>query len=46
MIVVSDNGACYRAAGFARHISRRAELAQVRTRRRAPETNGVIERFF
>lgn len=46
MIVVSDNGSCYRAAGFARHIAQRPELAHVRTRHKAPETNGVIERFF
>lgn len=46
VIVVSDNGSCYRAAGFARHIAQRPELAHVRTRHKAPETNGVIERFF
>ncbi len=45
VIVVSDNGACYRAAGFARHIASRPEFCHVRTRHRAPETNGVIERF-
>lgn len=46
MIVVSDNGACYRAGGFAAHIAQRPEFAHVRTRHKAPETNGVIERFF
>jgi putative transposase len=46
VVVVSDNGSCYRAAGFARHIDQRPELAHVRTRHKAPETNGVIERFF
>ncbi len=46
VIVVSDNGSCYRAGGFARHIDQRPELAHVRTRHKAPETNGVIERFF
>jgi putative transposase len=46
VIVVSDNGACYRAAGFAAHIAARPEFAHVRTRHKAPETNGVIERFF
>jgi putative transposase len=46
VIVVSDNGACYRAAGFARHIAARPEFQHVRTRYRAPETNGVIERWF
>jgi putative transposase len=46
IIVVSDNGACYRASGFARHIAARPEFRHVRTRYRAPETNGVIERWF
>jgi transposase InsO family protein len=46
VIVVTDNGACYRAAGFAAHIRARPEFAHVRTRHKAPETNGVIERFF
>ena len=46
VIVVSDNGACYRAAGFAGHIAQRPEFCHVRTRHKAPETNGVIERFF
>jgi putative transposase len=46
IIVVSDNGACYRAHGFARHIAARPEFRHVRTRYRAPETNGVIERWF
>lgn len=46
VIVVSDNGACYRAAGFAAHIRQRPEFAHVRTRHKAPETNGVVERFF
>lgn len=46
VIVVTDNGSCYRAAGFAAQISQRPELCHVRTCHRAPETNGVIERFF
>jgi putative transposase len=46
VIVVSDNGASYRAAGFAAHIRARPEFAHVRTRHKAPEINGVIERFF
>ena len=46
VIVVSDNGACDRAAGFAAHIRARPEFAHVRTRHRAPQTTGVIERFF
>lgn len=46
VIVVSDNGPCYRAVGFARYIASRPELSHVRTRHRSPETNGVIERFY
>lgn len=46
VIVVTDNGPCYRAAGFARYIVSRPELAHVRTRHRSPGTNGVIERFY
>ena len=46
VVIVSDNGACYRAGGFAAHIAARPEFAHVRTRHKAPETNGVIERFF
>jgi putative transposase len=46
VIVVSDNGPCYKAAQFARHLAARPEFCHVRTRHRAPETNGVIERFF
>lgn len=46
VIVVSDNGPCYKAAGFARYIRSRPELRHVRTRHKAPETNGVIERFY
>lgn len=46
IVVVSDNGACYRASGFARHIAARPEFQHVRTRYKAPETNGVVERWF
>ena len=44
--VVTDNGPCYKAAAFARYIRSRPELEHVRTRHRAPETTGVIERFY
>ena len=46
MIVVTDNGACFKAAEFARHLRSRPELRHVRTRVKSPETNGQIERFF
>jgi putative transposase len=45
VIVVSDNGPCYKSHGFARYIDSRPELTHVRTRRRSPQTNGVIERY-
>jgi putative transposase len=44
--VVTDNGPCYKAAAFARYIRSRPEFEHVRTRHRAPQTNGVIERFY
>jgi len=46
LIVVTDNGACFKAAEFARHVRSRPELRHVRTRIKSPETNGQIERFF
>jgi len=45
VIVVTDNGPCYKSADFARFIAGRPELTHVRTRHYAPETNGVVERF-
>lgn len=45
VILVSDNGPCYKATAFARYIASRPELTHVRTRRRTPQTNGVIERY-
>lgn len=44
--LVTDNGPAYKSAAFARFIAANPELAHVRTRHRAPETNGVVERFF
>jgi len=45
VIVVSDNGPCYKSRPFERYIASRPELTHVRTRRRSPQTNGVIERY-
>ena len=45
VIVVSDNGPCYKSRAFTRYIDSRPELTHVRTRRRSPQTNGVIERY-
>src|SRR5207249_615364 len=44
--IVTDNGAAFRSAAFARYIASRPEFTHVRTRHRSPQTNGVIERFF
>ena len=45
VIVVTDNGSCYKAAAFARYIASRPELLHVRTRKKSPHTNGVVECF-
>jgi len=43
--LVSDNGPCFKAAAFARFIASRPELTHIRTRKKSPQTNGVIERY-
>jgi putative transposase len=43
--IVSDNGPAYKSTDFLRFIRSRPELAHIRTRHHAPETNGVVERF-
>ena len=45
IFLVSDNGPCFKGATFERFIASRPELTHVRTRRRSPQTNGVIERY-
>lgn len=45
VFLVTDNGPCFKAAAFARFIDGRPELTHIRTRRRSPQTNGVIERY-
>ena len=45
IFVVTDNGPCFKAAAFARFIDSRPELRHIRTRRKSPQTNGVIERY-
>jgi transposase InsO family protein len=45
LILVTDNGPCYKSATFMTFIAGRPELRHVRTRHHAPETNGVVERF-
>jgi putative transposase len=43
--LVTDNGPCFKSHGFARYIEARPELRHIRTRRRSPQTNGVIEQY-
>jgi putative transposase len=43
--IVTDNGPAYKSTDFLRFIRSRPELAHIRTRHHAPETNGVVERF-
>jgi len=45
IFLVTDNGPCFKAAAFARFIASRPELTHIRTRKRSPQTNGVIERY-
>lgn len=44
IFVVSDNGPSIKSATFERFTGSRPELTPVRTRRKSPQTNGVIER--
>jgi transposase InsO family protein len=46
VVIVSDNGPAYKSTDFLRFIRSHPELRHIRTRHRAPETNGVIERFY
>ncbi|MGE4425800.1 MAG: transposase, partial [Solirubrobacteraceae bacterium] len=45
IFLVTDNGPCFKSDAFARFIDGRPELTHVRTRKKSPETNGVIERY-
>jgi transposase InsO family protein len=45
IFLVTDNGPCFKSSRFARFIDKRPELIHIRTRRRSPQTNGVIERY-
>jgi transposase InsO family protein len=45
VFLVTDNGPCFKSTRFQRYIASRPELRHVRTRRRSPQTNGVIERY-
>ena len=44
--LVTDNGSCFTSARFGAWVASKRHICHIRTRRRAPWTNGVIERFF
>ncbi|MFH1329597.1 MAG: integrase core domain-containing protein [Actinomycetota bacterium] len=44
--IVTDNGPCFRSAGFARWVRSQRHLTHIRTPKKAPWTNGRIERYF
>ena len=44
--LVTDNGSCFTSARFGAWVAAKRHITHIRTRRRAPWTNGVIERFF
>lgn len=46
LTIVTDNGPCFKSAGFAAWVASRKHIRHIRTRRKSPWTNGVIERFF
>ena len=46
LVIVTDNGPAMRSIAVARWFNARPHLKHVRTRHKAPETNGVIERWF
>ena len=45
VIVVSDNGPAFKSIRFERFVLARPELRHVRTRKKSPHTNGVVECF-
>lgn len=46
LVIVTDNGPAMRSIVVARWFNARPHLKHVRTRHKAPETNGVVERWF
>ena len=44
--IVTDNGSCFKSDAFARWVTSKRYIVHVRTRKKAPWTNGMIERFF
>ena len=46
LVIVTDNGPAMKSTAAARWFAARDHLTHVRTRHRAPHTNGVVERWF
>lgn len=44
--IVTDNGPCFKSGGFAAWVASKRHIVHIRTRRKAPWTNGQVERFF
>lgn len=45
LVIVTDNGSAFKSDQFQLFIANHQELVHIRTRYRAPQTNGVVERF-
>ena len=46
LVIVTDNGPAMKSVAVARWFAARSHLVHVRTRHRAPHTNGVVERWI
>jgi transposase InsO family protein len=44
--IVTDNGSCFKSGAFAAWVAYKRHIVHIRTRNKAPWTNGMIERFF
>lgn len=44
--IVTDNGGCFKSRGFAAWVASKRHIVHIRTRKKAPWTNGQVERFF
>ena len=46
LVLVTDNGSCFKSGRFAKWVAAKRHITHVRTRKKSPWTNGVIERYF
>jgi transposase InsO family protein len=44
--IVTDNGSCFKSGAFGAWVASKRHIVHIRTRNKAPWTNGMIERFF